>query len=288
MKSSQSDFRVKKNEPLADGLRRVFCGQLDKALGQIEERPDKNSTVHDVRRTVKKLRALLRLIRDVIGDEVHAAEDERLGAAARSIGGVRDAQMRLKTVEQLGRRFSGRRSAFVSTREILKAELARLASADTGSIRETSEKLETAKAQAGGWFPADIKWRQIRSGLRAIYKEGCQTFRKADASRAPEPVHEWRKRVKTLYYQFQLLENLASRSVKKLIRETEILGELLGEIHDLDILRAALVDQTISEERDALLSLIDLRRSKLLRAAIALGRELHAEKAKDFAARICG
>jgi hypothetical protein len=70
-------FRLKLREPLSEGLKRVFCEQIECAL-HLCEHPVKQRgvTVHEVRKHLKKLRAAMRL---AIGGGSLCAPDRTLG-----------------------------------------------------------------------------------------------------------------------------------------------------------------------------------------------------------------
>src|SRR5437016_523742 len=69
-------FRLKLREPLPDGLKRVFCEQIESAL-KLCRHPAKQRgvTVHEVRKHLKKLRAAMRLAVAAVGENQHACED---------------------------------------------------------------------------------------------------------------------------------------------------------------------------------------------------------------------
>src|SRR5947208_11934561 len=95
-------FRLKLREPLPDGLKRVFCEQLDSAL-QLCRHPAKQRgvTVHEVRKHLKKLRAAMRLAIGKVGKNRHAREDRCVRKIGRLVSDLRDAQVRLQTLVQL-------------------------------------------------------------------------------------------------------------------------------------------------------------------------------------------
>jgi hypothetical protein len=62
--------------------------------------------VHEVRKTCKKVRAALRLVRAEIGDDVYHRENLCFRDAARRIGEVRDAQVLSKSLEKLRGQFA--------------------------------------------------------------------------------------------------------------------------------------------------------------------------------------
>src|SRR5205814_6865113 len=95
-------FRLKLREPLPDGLKRVFCEQIESAL-QLCRNPAKQRGVtgHEVRQHLKKLRAAMRLAVGEVGKNRHACEDRCVRKIGKLVSDLRDAQVRLQTLIQL-------------------------------------------------------------------------------------------------------------------------------------------------------------------------------------------
>jgi hypothetical protein len=66
---------------------------------------DLNPAVHEARKDLKKLRAVLRLVRDDLGDAVYRSENVRFRDAGRMLSGARDAHVRVETLAALRERF---------------------------------------------------------------------------------------------------------------------------------------------------------------------------------------
>jgi CHAD domain-containing protein len=105
-----------------------------------------------------------------------------------------------------------------------------------------------------------------------------------------ENLHDWRKRVKDLCYQARLLRNLWSREVKTLAKESNKLGDYLGDDHDfaemIEYIKANPGCCRSEDERNALLALIKRRREELQAAAWPLGRRIYSESPGDFIDRV--
>ena len=91
-------------EPPAAGLRRVILGQLDHAIELLEHYGDDGGaiderTVHELRKTLKRLRALVRLLRDPLGRKRFARENAALRDCARGLAGARDAEVMVDTLD---------------------------------------------------------------------------------------------------------------------------------------------------------------------------------------------
>ena len=88
-------------------MRRVARGRIDHALDELRGKSDstREEAVHEARKDMKKLRALLRLVRGELGDRVYAAENACFRDTARELSGVRDADVMLATLGDLEERY---------------------------------------------------------------------------------------------------------------------------------------------------------------------------------------
>jgi hypothetical protein len=56
-------YRFKLSEPFDEGVRRIGLQQIDRAIGELEAALKAGGQVHATRKTLKRIRALLRLAR---------------------------------------------------------------------------------------------------------------------------------------------------------------------------------------------------------------------------------
>jgi CHAD domain-containing protein len=135
-----------------------------------------------------------------------------------------------------------------------------------------------------------LNWKQICGAVAKIYKRGQRELAKTIADPVPENFHEWRKRVKDIWYQLRILQPLNRMVLQEMAHNAEVLGELLGREHDLVFLLVRLEkesgDKALSDELAQLQKLIGKRCKRLRRDALELGRRFYAEPAKAFAKRI--
>jgi len=95
-----------------------------------------------------------------------------------------------------------------------------------------------------------------------------------------------------LWHQLQLLEGAWTVGEKQLVERIHHLSTLLGEDHDLAVLREALAADPLAFGGHPILkgvfAVIDRRRKELEHQAFALGRELYKDSPKLFTSRIQG
>jgi CHAD domain-containing protein len=200
-------YRLRRKEPAAAGIRRVAEGRADDALEQLREGADPDpapTTVHEARKDLKKLRSVLRLVRDDLGEAVYRSENVRFRDAGRMLSGARDAQVKLETLAALRERFDDRLSAnglalFVHA---LEGERERLADPEGDALQldRAAGAIEAGRDAITEWPLHDDEWSLIGPGLKRGYRRGRSRFRDARAEVSDEAVHEWRKRVKDLWY----------------------------------------------------------------------------------------
>ena len=140
------------------------------------------------------------------------------------------------------------------------------------------------------WPLAHTGFRAVAPGLERAYRGGRRAYRVARGEPSPEHLHEWRKRVKDLWYSLQILEAAEPKRMKKLIRAAHELSELLGDDHDLVVLeeRAASYRGDFPDRASAMLLRVmcEQRRAELQGNAFGVGSSLFRERPAAFVGRV--
>src|SRR5258707_6587896 len=97
-------LNFKRKEPVRQAFRRLGRRQLRRALKQIHQR-DHREALHEVRKSIKRARAFVRLFRTSLGKAEYRRCAGLLRGAARLLSTARDAQVELKTLVCLIDRF---------------------------------------------------------------------------------------------------------------------------------------------------------------------------------------
>ena len=293
-------YRLKTGEGLAAGIRRIAREQLESALGEIAAATagKEAAAVHETRKDIKKIRALLRLIRRKIGPDIFREENDRLREVARGFSGSRDARVQLQLLEKLGAEAEQSKAAFAETAAALQKELAIHADC-FGPQRQTAEMtLQWIGDRLEGWPLGDLEIEDLCGALRFSYKRGRKCFKCVGAETTPENFHSWRKRVKDIWYQSRLLQSLNPAVMSEIIKDARTLGQQLGDLHDLGFFRMRLAAGAGREEERAVLGgPISRREREREEIALDLGARFFAEKpgalerrllryARDWPARV--
>jgi CHAD domain-containing protein len=241
-------YRFEVDESVREAITRCAQEQLDGAVRELSEEIDDDpvEAVHSARKAVKKERAMLRLARGTLAAKQRRRDNAALRDAARELAGARDAEVMLETLDELAERFAGQlpESTFKAVREplerIRKAERSRVL--DSPLTAEAIEELEAIRERIDDWELKRSGWRALDSGLERSYRRGRQGLRCVRDEPSFENLHEWRKRVKDLWYELRLLTPACGPSVNGQAEEADRLADLLGDDHDLGVLRETLVE----------------------------------------------
>jgi CHAD domain-containing protein len=283
-------FRLDFSEPPESALRICAAERIDDALDHLEAglADDPGTAVHEARKDVKKTRALLRLHRDGLGGSAYRRENRALRNAGREISFVRDAHVLLDTVEALAERYAGQVPAghFDALRAQLDHDAAPARSVED-AVDAAKERLTRVRARLDEWELRRAGRSALRKDIRHAYARGRRAFERAERDPSDERLHDWRKRVKDLRYQQQLLRPAWQEILGAQAKAAKQLSERLGDDHDLAVLdqRAREFDEPIAGLEDVF-ELIERRRRELQDDAFRLGSLVYAEPPKRFAKRI--
>ncbi len=291
-------YQLENDENLAHGLRRIVHEQVDQALTQLTETPDgRDEAVHDARKRFKKIRAVLRLIRDEIGSDVYKPENVCYRDAGRALSDVRDSVVMVETLDDLVEYFADQlssnaftvvRGQLVAQHESYKKKILDQQDAMAGVV----DTLHEAQGRVDGWPIERNNFSAISKGLKRVYKRGRKRMAEAYADPRPERFHEWRKRTKYLWYHTRILKPVWPDVMDELADQVHDLSDYLGDDHDLAELRRTLTNRSSLFEDEAememLLGLIDRQRAELQAAARPLAERIYLEKPKKFVGRMAG
>lgn len=283
-------YHIDKQKTVKAGVVKIAKSQINKAIEEIDNKDlDPHETVHQVRKRCKKLRGLIRLIRPVFPG--YKEENSFFRDAAGDLSFVRDAQSIIESVDLLSKSSSNNidKNTFTAIRKQLVARRKEVTD-NAGKVEEKLNdfraKMVEALERVDTWQITAKDYDAISGGLQKTYKRGRKAFRKAYSNPSTERFHEWRKRVKYHWYHARLLRNLWPEMMRVHRRGLDKLSDILGDDHDLAILKETLqTDLKASKnpkEMGQIFDIIDRRRIQLQQQAKPLGELLYAEKKKHL------
>lgn len=279
-------FPLNQTESLRSGCRRAARRELHKTLAQLKTMADRDETVHEVRRRIKRVRAILRFVRCGMPHKQYQRENRKLRNLARPLNDLRDGTVVLEALAEIPRSaqlspvLESLAAQWRSEQQALEQRLID----DQQILATTAKGLRAARHRVRQWR-IDLKgWKLLEAGLRESYQAGQHRFQAALLTPQPQPLHEWRKRAKHLYYQLQFLQSIAPDSIDPQVESFDRLTELLGQHHDLAMLSHRISDQQSldTDNREELLTSLRVHADQLIRDAFAEGGPLYQQAADQF------
>ena len=273
-----------------DGVREIAVELIDDTIESAGAKgKDVHETVHSLRKSCKKLRGLVRLVRPVFDD--YREENAAFRDAGRGLSFLRDAGVLIETYDDLLECYKDQieRPRFAPIRRRLT--LLQKESAERDDIGDRLEQLRQtmtkARKRAKRWRIADDGFAALAPGLCKSYKGAQRAMDQAGKKPTAEAVHEWRKRVKDHWYHSRLLSPIWPKPMKAHCEVADQLGDKLGKHHDLEVFRQRLDGDDFGDATDVevLAGLVRRRQKALEEEAFSIGARLLAEPAAGLARR---
>lgn len=239
MSDEKAPIFIVDNAPLGHRVHELLLARLDQTERLLHDSAvTHEAAVHQSRKNMKWVRAVLRLIADGAG--VDLGEEERLCRdIGRRLSELRDADVNLLTLREIVLASGGRlgRVDVEAFEHLLEARRARLLDAgafDTafvGVIR--NEISELAVDLAGRPVPV-LTPEAVSRAVERTRAAGSAVFRGLTGRTDADQWHTLRKRAKREYYQLSVLSDPADTARRDSL---DRLGEQLGWQQDLEVLR---------------------------------------------------
>ncbi|GGW27894.1 CHAD domain-containing protein [Gemmobacter lanyuensis] len=265
---------------LTQGMRRLALAEIARIQDALSQDPADTAAIHTARKGIKKLRALLRLLRAGLAD-VQPAENAILRAAGHALAGQRDAAVRLATFDRV---VAG---ADLPCLAPLRAHLLTEAAAARQPTPDLQAVFASLALRVEGWEVTGNDRRILMQGLAETRLRARRAMRTARDSREAEALHDWRKRAKDHWYQARLLQPIWPEVLRPLAAEADRLAVALGDHHDLAELRAHLAPLAPAvlppEAADLLTARIQDAQTGIEAMAFPLGARLFAGEPEEIA-----
>jgi len=288
-------YRLKKGESVPDGIKRITAGEIDSAIERLEHcgRKNRDEAIHEARKSVKKIRGALRLLRPELGD-TYRDENGRFRELGHRLSGIRDAQATLEMFDALSKDYADvvEKSTLAAIRrgiELAKRETVR-ATGVGKLIQDAIGMLSSGRKRIAQWPLQEDGFTAIAPGLKLTYRRGRKAL--AKVLRNPDPVnyHTLRKRVKDHWYHIRLLESLWTEMQQARESSLHELETWLGDDHNLVVLCEQLQKEPDryggQQDVHLFLTLAAEHQKKLRDDSIALSRRVYEEKPGQFAGRM--
>ncbi|MDX1629408.1 MAG: CHAD domain-containing protein, partial [Fulvivirga sp.] len=250
---------------------------------------DPHHVIHEIRKNFKKIRAALRLIRDHV--DFYKPENVFYRDLVILVSYIRDATSVIEASNLIYKQHSKElyKNAFSSWFSFLQKRRDKLAKKilpKENALEKIRKDLEKKLPQISDWDINIKHFDNIKPSIGRVYQRGKDAYEKVLETKDPADFHEWRKRVKYLMYQLEMLRRIWPDLLKTWEDELHKLSDCLGTDRDLfmlDNLIAGNEDKFKNDDNHYLLkSLIDEHRQQLQNHALLLGQRLYSLPTEHF------
>jgi CHAD domain-containing protein len=287
--SEQGRLALDEHLSLKQGLGLAFADVIRYSRSVVEDASvDPVAAVHEFRKALRRGRALVRLSRPLLGDKTYREIVQDLREAFLGTSPLRDATVLLGTLSRLGHQRCTR-SARSALRRLLRSEAAAGAgAAAVVALEHSVELIAPLPARFSGCLPPRVHWRQVREAVAKSFRRARRARCLAMEDRKDRDVHAFRKRVKELRYQLELLAAAQGGKARHDYHALAALAEGLGEVTDLTLLRHAVRLRSVKlapARPRSLVVALDRRIGSLLGGLFDDSARLFSHRPERFAAR---
>jgi hypothetical protein len=243
-------------------LRNLLLSYINESLLALQtQQPE---SVYETRRNLKKIRAILRLVRQPLDQKIFKKEDSHFRDIHHGLSNLRDEQVQ----NALAYRYTGQ-TPTANAEEAVNPLI----------FIMVSRRLEHAYKRLQRYAPWEFSELQLWQGLEQLYRKGQECYAVCQQQSHINNLHAWRKQSKYLENSLQVIEVYCKKkeTFTAVAKDLANLNLALGEAHDL-----ALFVQQYPEHTETLAA----QQQELEKAAWSYGQRLYHWRAKDFIAQL--
>jgi len=203
----QHRYRIDVQKNFQTEIKRIITEQLSGVTSKINDpEVEFDEKGHASRKHFKKIRAVWRLIRDDIGKKMYQSENVFYRDLGRKLAVMREVRVHLKTLKDMEEDHADEDSfnqiqaylqkRYASEKERVKQE---------HILDQVTEQVELGKQRVIDLQLSNEIFNAFEKGIKRVYKKGTKALEAAKKDTSTENLHEWRKRVKYLWYHVRLL-----------------------------------------------------------------------------------
>jgi tmRNA-binding protein len=285
-------FQLTLDEPVSDGLKRLMIEECHSALSYLNNATnddEKHLAVHEVRKSFKRIRAGLRLVRDRI--DYYPQENVWFRDRGRNISSIRNTSADLEVLflyqqklqSAIGEsQFDNLYHQLVTHREI-RAKTVFYKEKQLDKLRDALEE----KAETIFHWSLNVKdFSDVQPGLSRTYNRGRRAIARSRRDQIPENFHYMRKRAKYLCHQLEIIKRIWPPMLTIIEDELHQLTDFIGTYLNLEHLKVSI--KTLDnlslndDEKATIASFVKVEQHTLKNRALLKGRKLYCEKPSRF------
>ena len=177
-------YRFKSGEPVPEGIKRIVREEIEAAARHLSGQgsADRDEAIHEARKSIKKIRGVLRLMRPELGD-IYRTENALFRDIGLQLSQFRDAGASIETFDALRKRYcgemDGRTLASIRRRLMARKKQAEQEANIAAVLASMAAALRQSEPAVSAWPLAKDGFPAIAPGLEATFREGQKAMSRA-------------------------------------------------------------------------------------------------------------
>ena len=275
-------LHLRRNKPIGEELQMLVRLHLEAALTQLSGNNVSPKPVHEARKAIKKVKAVIQLASPALGSVHRKLVSEKLHDSMMRLGPLRDAEVQVQALDLLMETEGLMPEDFSSVRAGL-ADIAKQRRAnDIRQIPRVRESLEEALRSVNKWLLDPLQGKDVSRRIRRSYRRGRSLLDLCQVHNDSETFHSFRKTVKQLWYSIRITSEFWPEQGADLTHELGLIGELAGKERDFTLLSMTLRQGPANKAAHHLIAMLDEELPKLRRATLTAAISFYEQKPKAF------
>jgi len=274
-------LELRKGECFQKGLRKLARLQLDAALEELKGNNFSPDAVHNARTYIKKVRAIIQLASPAMDRPLREKLLALLRDASARTGPLRDSEVQVGTFDLLMEQGGFASGEFDSLRNGLADVAKQRRLNDARQMPRVVRDLASVRDYLAECPLDTLDSKNLHRRILRTYRRGRIALDLSATTRDADDFHLWRKLVKQLWYQLRITTPYW-QDHRKLISETEKIGELAGTERDFTLLAATLSNGPRSKAATLLVECVSRTLPTLRKEAMEAGERFYEPRPKVF------
>jgi len=284
-------FRLRRGKPVRRVIRKLFAFHVERCRSLLAADESQVGRIHEVRKSIKRLRALVSLVGQGLGSE-RRWFDRHLRDVNRLLSPVRDAESLREAFDRIAVADESPPDEFAVIRAVLWSWSDQHERPSDVAVERACRELSRIERR---WKKARLKsrgWSLLEDNVRRTYRRCRRTVCKLPVQATAAELHELRKLVKQTQYHWEFLQPLWPVRLQVELAELETLSDNLGAHHDAQMLREWLDQQAkfglTGQAAQLLVQMLDRQQHQLEEAVRRTAPLVFAEPPRGISKRLKG
>jgi CHAD domain-containing protein len=287
-------YAITNNEEFSDAVHRILTEQVNYIISLAPTTDDYKVKVHEIRKALKRIRAVLRLIRSDIDERIYTSENVFFRDVSRQLSSVRDLHVFKEAFDTLcemnPNKLNNGQVHGLNTYFLNQIDAAQDLLSEGGKWQALVREMEAVQTRLNSIRLEQLGPHTIFDGVGEVYGKGQKQMIKTQRFPEDDNLHEMRKLVKQLMYLIRLMQPVAPDYYKGYMTDLKEASTALGEDHDLAALASYMskMNGALMAEpgKDIIYQYLDKQRQQIQVDIWPLVARIYTESPKDFSRRI--